>query len=62
MAIHAKRVTVYPKDMRLARRIRGEINSSDITKLEKEDYYKRMEQERERKRKENYDLTKTRKK
>jgi histone H3 len=26
-AIHAKRVTVFPKDMQLARRIRGEINS-----------------------------------
>jgi len=25
-AIHAKRVTVLPKDIKLARRIRGEIN------------------------------------
>ena len=25
-AIHAKRVTIFPKDLQLARRIRGEIN------------------------------------
>ena len=25
-AVHAKRVTIMPRDMRLARRIRGEMN------------------------------------
>ena len=69
LAIHAKRVTVLPKDMRLARRIRGELTTSKISDLEKEDYDKRMEQAREAKEKRtkydlipNHLLTKSRKK
>ena len=54
LAIHAKRVTVLPKDMRLARRIRGEIITSDISTFELEDYNKRIEEEGERKRKEKF--------
>jgi len=45
LAIHAKRQTILPRDMRLARRIRGEINSIDISKIELEQYNQRMEEE-----------------
>lgn len=36
LSVHAKRVTVMPRDMRLARRIRGEI---DLTNLDNKGYF-----------------------
>ena len=36
-AIHAKRVTIMPKDIQLARRIRGEIDGLDFEKKNREE-------------------------
>ena len=42
-AIHAKRVTIMPKDMQLARRIRGPIYGvSQLVKKERKIYHQHM--------------------